>query len=296
MIPPDNARLYKSRAAYDNMMRAYDSDLARLMLPYEERWIETRHGVTHVLVAGKTDAPPLVLWHGMNANSMMWVDEINFLGSTRRIYAVDTIGSTGKSAPTRLNKKTTGYAEWSNDVMAGLGLTGVDMLGISGGGWQILRLASFAPERVQRGILLSSGGFKGLRPALLLQIIPRMLFYQILGTPEKALHKFVELMSPPDVPIADREYQMFSRFVHFKSEQDVPPLQDDELRAVTAPMYLLMGQHEKAFDAPGVIERARRLLPNLRHAEILPGVGHGMNAHNPDLVRRMVLQFLGDAL
>ena len=41
-----------------------------------------------------------------------------------------------------------------------------------------------------------------------------------------------------------------------------------------------------------VVARARALLPNLRAAEILPGVGHMMNLEKPELVNARILRFL----
>src|SRR4029079_17786907 len=41
-------------------MAAYDALLARWPVPFEERYVPTRFGVTHVVVSGAPDAPPLV--------------------------------------------------------------------------------------------------------------------------------------------------------------------------------------------------------------------------------------------
>jgi pimeloyl-ACP methyl ester carboxylesterase len=38
--------------------------------------------------------------------------------------------------------------------------------------------------------------------------------------------------------------------------------------------------------------RARALLPDLRAAEIIPGVGHNMAADNPDLINARLMRFL----
>jgi pimeloyl-ACP methyl ester carboxylesterase len=69
-------------------------------------------------------------------------------------------------------------------------------------------------------------------------------------------------------------------------------MRDEEIRKLTAPAYLLMGQYETAMNPYKVIERGLKLLPNLVAAEIVPGVGHSMIHRQPDWVTSRVLNFL----
>jgi pimeloyl-ACP methyl ester carboxylesterase len=69
-------------------------------------------------------------------------------------------------------------------------------------------------------------------------------------------------------------------------------MSDEEIRKLTAPTYLLMGQYETAMNPYKVIERGVELLPNVVIAEIVPGVGHSMIHRQPDLVISRVLNFL----
>ena len=58
--PPEGETVYL--ATYDAAMKLWP-------VPYEEIEIPGRSGMTHVIVSGSKDAPPLVLLHGM-----MWSD------------------------------------------------------------------------------------------------------------------------------------------------------------------------------------------------------------------------------
>jgi hypothetical protein len=72
----------------------------------------------------------------------------------------------------------------------------------------------------------------------------------------------------------------------------VPVLPDEEIKNLSAPTYLLMGQYEIAVEPYKVIKRGVELLPNLISAEIVPRVGHSMIHQQEDWVTSRVLNFL----
>jgi pimeloyl-ACP methyl ester carboxylesterase len=71
-----------------------------------------------------------------------------------------------------------------------------------------------------------------------------------------------------------------------------PTIGSAEIRQLTAPTYLLMGQYEVTFNPYKVLERGLSLLPNVVAAEIVPGVGHMMSHERPDWVLACVISFL----
>ncbi|HEX2623528.1 MAG TPA: alpha/beta hydrolase, partial [Phototrophicaceae bacterium] len=204
------------------------------------------------------------------------------------VIAADGTGDTGRSAPNRLNRKTNQHGEWAADVLTALGVTKAHQVGISGGGWLILKLANVAPEKIASAVLASSGGLIPFGISMYFKLLPR-----IIMTPASRRHEVsVKLMTPPDhVPTSD-ELKMFELIFKFKSERGVPRLPDEQIRALTAPTMILMGEHEAAFvPQRKLIERGQRLLPHLVRAEVVPGVGHGMNGDNPALFERNLRDF-----
>ena len=69
MSHPSTFRTPEGEAAY---LAAYDAAMKLWPVPYEEMDIPGRFGMTHVVVSGPQDAPPLVLLHGYMATLMMW--------------------------------------------------------------------------------------------------------------------------------------------------------------------------------------------------------------------------------
>jgi hypothetical protein len=88
---------FKSRTGEATFLAAYDAELARWPVRFEERDIPTRFGATHLVVCGAEAAPPLVLLHGYMATSTMWWPNIAAFSSDYRVYAIDVMGSRARA-------------------------------------------------------------------------------------------------------------------------------------------------------------------------------------------------------
>ena len=162
VTPPDNSSLYRSAAGYQEVLAHYDATLPGMGLPYEITYVETHFGPTHTVISGNEKGKSIVLWHGLNANSTTWARWIPALAPTYRVYAIDTIGGMGKSAPSRPSKKGPAYGQWAAETLAKLGLQRANMIGASNGGWLIGKLGSVAPDMIGSAVLMSSAGFMPL--------------------------------------------------------------------------------------------------------------------------------------
>lgn len=286
---PDNSSLYKSAAGYQKVMSHYDTAFREMGISHETRYVETRFGPTHAVVSGNELGKSVALWHGLNANSTMWTTLIASLPPTYRVYAIDTIGGMGKSAPCRPPKSGPAYGLWAADTLKGLGLKQANMIGISNGGWLITKLAGVAPEMIGSAVLMSTGGFRPISKTLMLRMMPHLA----VKSPAEAARRFLALLSPPGTPADPDTLEIFELIMrHFRFEHNPPVLRDVEIKQLTAPTCLMMGQHEKSFNPYKVIERGLGLLPNAITAEIVPGVGHGMIHERPDQVTGSVISFL----
>lgn len=290
ITPPDNSSLYRTAAGYRRAMAAYDTLLGRFTVPYETHWVQTPHGLTHVISAGPPHAAAICFWHGMDASAPTWVEQINAAAQHYRIYAPDTPGSMGKSTPQRIDRASGAYGQWMRAVMDKLGVVTAHHVGISLGGWLILQLATVAPEKITSALLMSSAGFMRADWRLIFKMLP-----VLLTTPRsKRGAGFLKVMGAPGITPAPQDVEMFDILMQeFAYEQAPGPLPDHELRCLSAPTYLLMGEHEAAFPPQAVIRRAQAVLPNLVKCEILAGVGHGMITEDIPRVNDRILTFFG---
>jgi pimeloyl-ACP methyl ester carboxylesterase len=257
---------------------------------YESAFVDTRFGTTHAVICGHEDGKRVVLWHGGNANSTASTKWIAHLAPTYRVYAVDTIGEMGKSAPSRPSRAGPAYGEWAADALEGLGLEQANMVGVSNGGWLILKLAGVAPQRIGSATLVSAAGFQPVSWKFVL----RSMVPFLTKPPAETARRFWEILSPPGVPPDPDYLELFELMLgDFRIGFRGPPqVKDEEIRQLTAPTYLLMGAYEITFDPYRALKRALRLLPNVTAADIVPGVGHLMVHRQPAWVTGRISSFL----
>jgi pimeloyl-ACP methyl ester carboxylesterase len=295
------AHVYRSDAGWRAMMAWYDTCLTRLPVVCEALTIPTRHGETHLLACGADSAEPVLLLHGTEGSALSWRYQLAALASRYRVYALDIIGSAGRSAPTRPSYGGSGYAEWLEDVLDALSLHKAAFVGISNGCWLIWKLAAHAPERIGRAVLLSANGLVPVRfPFTLARYRAADLLRTHVAsrflTPALVRQAFQRTLAP-GAAIDEDEVEWFSLLLkHYRFAYPPDVLPDATQALLTAPALLLMGARDLFFDARSAVAKARRILPHLRHAEILPDAGHGMILDSPAVVNARILEFLDGAV
>jgi len=80
-----------------------------------------------------------VCLHGALASSAHVLPELGSLVEHYRVYAVDLLGQSVMSEDVRLELNDDSYGDWLQAVCAGLGLTRINLLGVSWGGFVALR-------------------------------------------------------------------------------------------------------------------------------------------------------------
>ncbi|WP_281170364.1 alpha/beta fold hydrolase [Gordonia shandongensis] len=118
--------------------------------------VPTRFGRTRVNAVGRTDGPPIVLLSGAGATSTVWGSMAHALAEVGwRVYAVDVLGDAGMSVPSDEDFRTAEHlARWFWEVVDGLGVEKVAIVGHSYGAIVGTAVASRAPARVSRLILV----------------------------------------------------------------------------------------------------------------------------------------------
>ncbi|MEA2399443.1 MAG: hypothetical protein QOK25_2999 [Thermoleophilaceae bacterium] len=101
--------------------------------------------------------PVIVLIHGITGSSLTWEEVIEPLAEHYTVVAPDLLGH-GESAKPRGDYSLGAYASGIRDLLSALGHDRATVVGHSLGGGVAMQLAYQFPERVERLVLVSSGG------------------------------------------------------------------------------------------------------------------------------------------
>src|SRR3954464_5876604 len=136
-----------------------------------EAWEVDLHG-HRVIYRTAGSGPPVVLIHGMVNSSRHWQDVALRLAREHTVVAPDLIGH-GDSAPPRGDYSIGAHAAVIRDLLALIGLERASIVGHSLGGGIAMQFFYQFPQRVERLVLVSSGGLgQKVSPLLRTAAIP----------------------------------------------------------------------------------------------------------------------------
>jgi len=238
----------------------FETFRATLPVPTLARYVDTPQGRTHVLVAGPEDAPPLVCLHGALASSAHVLPELGSLLEHYRVYAIDVIGQSVMSEDVRLALDDDSYGTWLQAVCAGLGLTHVNLLGVSWGGFVALRAARVAPELIAALVLLVPAGVvAGSAWQGFSKVAWPMLRYRFSPSEGRLQRVCDALFTTPDA----RWTQYFGEALFsYRFDMRVPPLIRPEDVANYRGKTLIFGaDQDLSFPGAALLARAKVLFP-----------------------------------
>jgi pimeloyl-ACP methyl ester carboxylesterase/hypothetical membrane protein len=279
-------------------LAAHEAALKLWPVPYEERDVQTRFGMTHVVISGPKEAPPLVLLHGYMATLMMWAPNIADFSKEYRVYAVDVMGQPSRSIPGEPIRDRTDFEAWLTATLDGLHLGRVSLVGMSFGGWIALGYGVAKPERIEKLVLLSVGGFLPMAKQFTMRGM-LMVFWPTRLTVTSFMHWLGVKENPADPATHGMDNLVELTYLglkHFRMPQETARVMptvfsDGELRSMRMPTLVLFGDHEVICDPAAALSRALQLIPDCR-GELVPGPWHDMCATQYRLVDARVLDFL----
>ena len=265
--------IYKSLEGEDEIQALYDEALGGLGLGHESLMVDTRSGDTHVLAVGPEEGPPVVFLPGgnfLNPTCLRWFSP---LAADYRLYAPDLVGQPGRSSQVRPSPKGDAHAWWVEDVLDGLGLGRVALLGISYGAGVAIRIMGYAPERVSRAALVSPAAVAmGPLPRMLVEVALPMILYRLRPTRERLLRAARPILTEPE-DVAVRQLGAIYRYVRL--DAGLPRMAtEQELRGFEGSVAVFASEDDVFFPARQVLARAKEVFPNLVGAECLAGCRH----------------------
>lgn len=292
---------FRSAEAKTTYLKHYDESAQNWAIPSETQMVDTSYGQTFVRISGPDNAPPLVLFPGAGASSLVWSLNIEALSKTHRTYAVDSLintGCVGRSVYTHPITNADDTVKWLDELFNGLGLANnINLLGPSYGGWLASQYALHYPDRVNKVVLLAPAGtvlpFRGayIFRAISLSLLPfrfnyRNFFRWSLPDLAQQNEQFLEMMVD--------EFLLTSRCFVPPNPKELPKLtamSDEELQSIDVPTLVLIGENEKLYDAQEAIQRLHTVAPQI-HTEIIPNAGHDLLLVQMDMVNQKIVTFL----
>jgi pimeloyl-ACP methyl ester carboxylesterase len=260
--------------------------------------LSVRHVVIHghrrayVDAGPRSGAPVLLLLHGIGDDHRTWDLSIADLAADFRVIAPDFLGH-GQSAKPRADYTVAGFANGMRDLLSYLRVEHVTVVGHSLGGGVAMQFAYQYPERVDRVILVASGGLgaslspllrvlslPGGRPLLALgESLPARVLLNGLAPILKRLpgRPFVDIEQGLQVSAHLRQGDARRAFLHvlrgavdFRGQ--VITMVDRLYLADTLPVMVLWGDRDSIIPV-GHARRAAALMPSI-DVQVLPGGGH----------------------
>lgn len=179
------------------------------------------------------------------------------------------------------------YEVMAQDTIAfldALGLSSVHLVGWSDGAVVGLLVALHRPDLARRLVMIG----QGVNPAGLVPEAAEMMKLDEMPDVLPPMLRDMYAAVSPDGPdhwdvVVDKVWQMI------KTE---PNISMTELEKVSAPTFLVVADHD--FVTVEHAQAMQRALPDSR-LEVVPDATHGLPMENPDLVARLVLDYLAES-
>jgi pimeloyl-ACP methyl ester carboxylesterase len=279
--------------------------------PRFEEWEIALHGRRVVYrVAG--EGPPIVLIHGMLNSSSHWQAVAQELAREHTVVAPDLIGH-GDSAAPRGDYSLGAHAASIRDLLAAIGVDRATIVGHSLGGGVAMQFFYQFPQRVERLVLISSGGLgrevspllrtaalPGMSLLLSLTIHPRMLgAIREPGARLRArrigvgvhLQAIARALRPLENAGARQAFLHTLRSVIDVHGQRVAATDRLDLLE-SMPTLIVWGERDHTIP----IEHGRRAHAAIPHSffATLPDAAHFPHLEDPDGLARVLRQFMRD--
>lgn len=248
---------------------------------------------TKYLSAGQGD--PVILLHGNISYGISWFPVIGPLSSRYRVIAPDVVGY-GESDKPPASYDDSYYCSWLSDFMDALGLQRAHIVGHSQGGAIALHYALDYPERVEKLVIVNSGGLGRLESIGVFFA----LFWYVLFPSHKAYlrigkysvhesEKSIELEALRGYGVEASRMPGARRapLLSGKVGSRIPP---EQLSSISQETFLIWGEQDKYFSVSQA-EDAHKSIPGSQ-IRIINNSGHVPFYDQPVEFNNVLMRFL----
>lgn len=264
IAPAPKVGHWRSAEGFEAYSLAYGEVMATLPEPTRSHDVSTEYGTVRVYEWAAdddaADALPVVLVPGIRSGAPMWGANLTHWIGKRTLYAMDAIGDAGKSTQSIPFASFDDQGHWVEQVLAGLDLGRVHMIGHSFGGAIATMHALRHPGRVASLTLLE--------PVMVLHGLPASMYLwsSLLLLPVPQSWKDKGLAEIGGVTVAEvQERTPMSVMIdegakHYDAITVTPrTLTDEEWRSMSMPVRVDIASDKSLAGGDEAAERARRL-------------------------------------
>jgi pimeloyl-ACP methyl ester carboxylesterase len=248
--------------------------------------------------AGQPGLPPLLLLHGIGANSLHWRFQLKGLADRFRVVAWNAPGyllSDNLHAETPTGRD---YADALADLLTALGIERFDVVGNSFGTRVAQCFAQYHPGRIGRAVFTGTLVAKATSPeerAQALEARARMIERGGYGFGERVEALIGSAASAETVALVQHTLRAtnpagFMQAARFGVSDDAPLLG----AGLSMPLLIIQGEEDRVTMAAAHAELLVAALPQARLVR-LPGVGHLPEVECPDRVNQLIRDHLASA-
>ncbi len=242
---------------------------------------------------GPADRTPVLLLPGRGSGSPMWRTNLASLVAQRTVFSLDLLGDAGLSVQSGPIADAADQARWLDEVIAGLGLARVHLLGVSMGGWLAVNAAVRTPDRIASIMVLDPAMTFGRIPAKAVIASIALVVPRFPGGLRRRVMSWLAGGPPVDETLPEAEL-LDAAATGFVVRQPAPRVfADDALRALSLPVLAIIAGRSVIHHPARAADRARRLLAT-GQVELWPDASHAVSGEFPDRIAERSRRFFGD--
>lgn len=279
---------FKSKEGKEKILSLYNQKLNELNIEYSEKLIETKFGVTNVIITGDTKNPPLVLIHGTGGCAPQILDSFPNLVSKYCVYAIDVLAQPNKSSENRLDMTSLDYGKWLIEVVIKLRLKDVTLVGFSFGGFISLKVLEFNETPIRRVFLIA--------PVYIVNGNPLVGIFKMF----LPLKKFIKTNNQKHITkvmnVLFSEYDDFAlsymstTFQHCNMDfSPLPVISKNSGKNIKTPITIFAAEKDIMFPGKKMIKRATKIFSSLEQTVLMEGSKHVPNEKDFKVIEDWVL-------
>jgi len=248
--------------------------------------------------------PPVLLVHGITTYSFIWRKILPILAEHHDVVAVDLLGCGDSEKPLNVSYSIANHVELLHEFTQELGFGPFAFIGHDIGGGIAQRFAVIHPERLTRAAVINGVAydFWPVQPIIAMRtpIIRQMAMATLdMGAFKLIVKRGVFHTERVDAQLMDHFWKpMRTRegrkgFLHFAESLDNRDLMSiaTDLRLTQVPFLIIRGMDDVYLSAE-ISHRLHEEIPGSRLLEI-PQAGHFIQEDQPDLLARVLDEFIG---